>query len=515
MQHRLMMRMQNHLYSKENNNMKQTHIFLIKVPYLHLFKGEQVNMFPIGLATIAAVLRKHSFPITFLDPENQEMSSAEVVEKIKREKPTVVGVSCVSANYNLALEYLKAAKEVGSYTVLGGNHASSGDPKTLLEQAPYVDFLLFGEADYTVLELCEFLEQKREDYKNILGLAYRKGGSVFVNDRRPFIENIDDIPQPVWDLVNMNKYTVSKFIWRGKGAVPLMTSRGCPTFCIFCATSQVNGRKFRAQSAERIVADIEHLIKTYNTRYIVLLDDIFTINKERVRKFSQLMIEKKIKIKWFCLARVNTVDKELLKLMRKAGCNWIEYGVESGDEEVLKNVKKGITVQQAKEAFKAAREVGIRVLGTFMFGNPGETRETMEKTIKLAIELNPDIAQFSIVAPLPGTELWEKYRGTLYILKNDLENSTTYGINTQSSDLGYKHRDFSDGELQQMLSIAFRRFYLRPSYAGRQLLKMRSIQDLLYLLEGAQTVSKQLMDINFKKQLLRLIKVRDVVTSDL
>lgn len=125
-------------------------------------------------------------------------------------------------------------------------------------------------------------------------------------------------------------------------------------------------------------------------------------------------------------------------------------------------------------------------------------------------ELNPDIAQFSIVAPLPGTELWEKYKGTLYLLKNDLENSTTYGINTQSSDLGYKHRDFSDEELQQMLSIAFRRFYLRSSYVIKQLLKMRSMHDLLFLLEGAQSVSQQLMNINFKNKLLKLMKVMGV-----
>lgn len=488
------------------SNKKETNVFLIKVPYLHLFKGEQVNMFPIGVATIAAVLRKNNFPITFLDPENQDMTTEGVVKKIKEEKPTVVGVSCVSANYNLTLEYLKAAKEIGAYTVLGGNHASSGDPKKILEQASYVDFLLFGEADYTVLELCEFLEQKRSDFENILGLAYRKGTNVCVNGRRPFIDDIDKIPQPVWDLVDMNKYTVSNFMWRGRGAVPLMTSRGCPTFCIFCATSQVNGRKYRAQSAERVVADVEHLVKTYGTKYVVFVDDIFTINKDRVRKFCELMIEKKIKVKWFCLARVNTVDRELLMLMKKAGCNWIEYGVEAGDEEVLKLLKKGITIEQARETFKVTREVGIKTLGTFMFGNPGETRETMERTISVAIELNPDIAQFSLIAPLPGTELWEKYKGTLYLLKDDLENSTTYGINTQSSDLGYVHRDFSAQELQEVLSSAFKRFYLRPTYAFGQILRMRSIHDLLYLVEGAQTVSKQLVNINFRRFFFRSVK---------
>lgn len=492
---------------------KETKVFLIKVPYLHLFKGEQVNMFPIGVATIAAVLRKNNFPITFLDPENQDMTTEIVVKKIKEEKPAVVGVSCVSANYNLALEYLKAAKEVGAYTVLGGNHASSGDPKTLLEQAPYVDFLLFGEADYTVRELCECIEQKRIEYENILGLAYRKENKVYVNGRRPFIENIDEIPQPVWDLANMERYTVSNFMWRGKGAVPLITSRGCPTFCIFCATSQVNGRKFRAQSAERIVTDIEHLVTTYGTKYIVFVDDIFTINKDRVRKFCELMIAKKIKVKWFCLARVNTVDKELLIIMKKAGCNWIEYGVEAGDEEVLKLLKKGITIDQAKETFKATREVGIKILGTFMFGNPGETRETMERTIKVAVELNPDIAQFSLIAPLPGTELWEKYKGTLYLLKDDLENSTTYGINTQSSDLGYVHRDFSAEELQEVLSSAFRKFYLRPTYAIGQVMRMRSMHDFFYLLEGAQTVSKQLLNINFKRFFFRPVKKSETGVS--
>jgi radical SAM superfamily enzyme YgiQ (UPF0313 family) len=193
-------------------------------------------------------------------------------------------------------------------------------------------------------------------------------------------------------------------------------------------------------------------------------------------------------------------------MMKKAGCNWIEYGIEAGDEEVLKTLKKGITLDQARETFKATKKAGIKTLGTFMFGNPGETRETMEKTIKVAIELNPDIAQFSLIAPLPGTELWEKYKGSLYLLKDDLENSTTYGINTQSSDLGYVHRDFSAEELQEVLSSAFKRFYLRPTYAFGQVLKMRSLHDFLYLLEGAQTVSKQLVNINLKKFFFRPVK---------
>lgn len=496
MQHHMAMRMQNHLYSKENNNIKQTHIFLIKCPYLHLFKGEQVNMFPIGLATIAAVLRKNNFPITFLDPENMDMDEKDVIIKIKNEKPAVVGVSCVSANYNLAWEYLKAAKEIGAYTVLGGNHASSGDPKILLEQAKYVDFLLFGEADYTVLELCEFLEKKRTDYEHILGLAYRKGDKIYVNGRRPFIENIGDIPRPVWDLVDMDKYTVSKFIWRGKGAVPLMTSRGCPTFCIFCATSQVNGRKFRAQSAERIVDDIEHLITQYNTKHIVFLDDIFTINKTRVKEICTILIQKELNIHWFCLARVNTVDKELLTIMKKAGCTWIEYGVETGDENIMKTLRKGITLQQAKEAFAWTHEAGIKTYGTFMFGHPGETKETIEKTIQFAIQLNPHIAQFTIVAPLPGTELWEKYRETIYTLSDDLENSTTYGINTQTNSLGYVHRDFSEKELQNALTSALRRFYLRPRYILRQLFSIYSYHNVLCLLEGAASIFKQLLTIH-------------------
>ena len=476
------------------NKKKNVTVFLIKVPYLHLFTGEKVNMFPIGLATIGGVLRDAGFHITFLDPENQNMTTKDVVVKIENEKPAVVGVSCVSANFSLASEYLKGAKHAGSLTILGGNHASAEDPKTLLQKNQFIDFVLFGEADYTVLELCNFLEAGRTDYENIAGLAYRKEGVACVNAKRAFIDNIDEIPQPVWDLVDMNKYSVSNFIWRGKGAVPLMTSRGCPTFCIFCATSQVNGRRFRAQSAERIVSDIEHLIKTYNTKYIVFVDDIFTINKERIRRFCELMIEKNIKINWFCLARVNTVDKDLLSIMKKAGCNWIEYGVETGDEQIMKTLRKGITIQQAVDSFKMTKDAGIKVFGTFMFGHPGETKETIEKTIQLAIGLNPDLAQFSVVSPLPGTELWEKYRDTVYVVKN-AEIAATYGINTESQEQGYVHKYFTSEELQTALTDAFRRFYLRPSYVFSQLIKIRSKHNALYLVEGGVGVFKQVFSL--------------------
>lgn len=475
---------------------KQLSIFLIKTPYLHLFKGEKINMFPVGLATIAGVLRQKGHTITFLDPENQHMTTAGVITKIEQEKPDVVGVSSVSANFTFAKDYLQAAKKAGAYTLLGGNHASSGQPASLLKQNSFLDFILLGEADETVVELCEFIKERKENYEHILGIAYRKGKGIHENPKRPFIENLDSIPRPVWDLVNIDTYNVSNFTWRGKGAIPLMTSRGCPTFCIYCATSQVNGRKFRAQSAARVVSDIEHLIKQYKAKYIVFLDDIFTINKTRVKEICALLIQKKLNIHWFCLARVNTVDKELLALMKKAGCTWIEYGVETGDENIMKTLRKGITLQQAKDAFAWTHEAGIKTYGTFMFGHPGETKETIEKTIQFAIQLNPHIAQFTLVAPLPGTELWEKYRGTVYMLHDDLENSTTYGINTQTSSLGYVHRDFSENELQNALTSALRRFYLRPKYILRQLGSIRSYDDVLCLLDGAESIVKQTLTLN-------------------
>ena len=187
-------------------------------------------MFPIGIATIAAVLRKEQYPITFLDPENMDMNENDTIEKIKNEKPTVVGVSSVSANFPLAKAYLEAAKAHGAFTILGGNHASADNPESILKQFPCIDFVLFGEADYTVRELCAFIEQGRTDYEKIQGLAYRRGKEIKVNPKRPFIEQLDDLPQPVWDLVNMDKYNVSNFMWCGKGAAPLITSRGCPTF---------------------------------------------------------------------------------------------------------------------------------------------------------------------------------------------------------------------------------------------------------------------------------------------
>lgn len=470
-------------------------VFLIKAPYLHLFKGEQLNMFPIGLATIAAVLRKDGFPIVFLDPENQNMALADVVSRIETEKPGVVGVSCVSANFEISLQYFEAAKKAGAFTLLGGNHASSGNPSDLLEKFPFIDFVLFGEADYTVLELCNFINSGRTDYEKIHGLAYRKVDKVFVNGARPFINDLDKLPSPVWDLVDMTKYHVSDFMWRGKGAVPLITSRGCPGQCIFCATSQVNGRKFRAQSAERIVSDIEYLVKTYGVKYIVFVDDVFTIDKKRVQKFCELMIEKKFNIRWFCLARVNSVDIGLLNLMKKAGCNWIEYGVESGDTTVLRTIKKGITIEQAKTAFLMTHDAGIKTFGTFMFGHPGETKESVERTIQFAIELDPDIAQFSIVAPLPGTELYEKYKDSVYIFNNNSANSSTYGINTQSNNFNYSHNNFTGSDLCAILSSAFRRFYLRPSYLFRQILNIRSVNDFRYLFEGAKNVLKQLLKI--------------------
>lgn len=299
----------------------------------------------------------------------------------------------------------KTIKEIDSEikVIMGGPHASFF-PKEVIN-AGFVDVVCMFEGEITLIELMKYFDGKKPSLKEIQGIAYKINGTSVVNEKRKFIQDLDTIPFPARHLFPMDKY------W-GDGSI--ITARGCPYSCIFCSARAMHGGICRFRSKDNVVEEMEQMIKNFKIKEFSIVDDTFTASKKHVLGICDQILER-LDITWSCDSRVDTFTKELATAMYKAGCRTIHFGIESGNNEVLKKIRKNISVEQAKCAVKLANNIGFEVICDFIIGHPFDTEETVLETLKLAKKLKslennggPEILiHFSILAPAPGSYLFE------------------------------------------------------------------------------------------------------------
>jgi radical SAM superfamily enzyme YgiQ (UPF0313 family) len=282
-----------------------------------------------------------------------------------------------------------------------------------------------------------------------------------------------------YHLLPMSKYYPAVGSYKRLPAVSMVTSRGCPGKCTFCY--QPYGSLQRQRSPKKIFEEVMYLVKNYGIREISFYDDNFTTQKPRVREFCQMLIDNKVDLTWSCFSRVDWADLNLLKIMKQAGCHQIMYGIESGDQRILDTIRKETTPEKIKRAAKWTKEVGIDVRATFMLGNPGETEETMRNTIDFAIELDPEYVVFNVPSPNPGTQMydWAVKSGVLREQKWEEFDLTTPTLQLDS---------VSQEKVQEYYKLAYRRFYLRPSFMFKRLLRIRNLNDIRNLFAGLKAV---------------------------
>lgn len=467
-------------------------IVLISAPYFDVYGALNVgknHTLSLGLGYIASVLRKEAnHEVYWYDPEPLGADETEIRNYLKGKSPDLVGISSATPNFKGAVAIGKLAKEVTSAkVVIGGVHASAL-PELTLKENPQFDIVVVGEGELTMLELCEALE-KDSGLEKVAGIVFRKNHSFYRTPARNLISNLDSIPFPARDLVDLNLYRPQVHLYRGRKSATMITSRGCPARCTFCATKVTMGNRFRTHSAEYVVNEIEHLVNNYHIEDVIIVDDTFTINKNRVREICHLIIDKGLNIGWFCFVRANDASYELFELMKKAGCFSMFFGVESGDDNVLKNIKKGTTVAQAKNALKISNKLGFKTMAGFMFGNPGDNKETIEKTIKLALELNPIIGSFNIMTPFPGTEEYEQYIKSHPSEIMKWEMFVPKGI-TPVIELA----DLTKKDLQRYIYKAYLRFYLRPLQIFRIIRNLSSFAEFRVYLRGALGLFRRIFE---------------------
>ncbi len=389
-------------------------ISFVYLPYLKETEEEEKGVFPpLGVAYIAAVLRMYGHESQIIDMEAENLTSSEVISRISEFEPDVVGLSFVTAGYkNFIALSSKIRDELNIKAIISGGPHISAQPEDAI---PYSDIGVIGEGEYTTLEILNTLRMK-DNLRQVKGIIFKDKEQIIKTPPRPPIENIDEIPFPARDLLNMELY--------GDNKGSIMTSRSCPFNCIFCASRQIFGRGFRARSAKNVVDEIELLITKYNVEKLRILDDMFTFDKKRVFEICEIIKERNIKVRWELTngTRVNSVTPELLKAMKEAGLYRVYYGIESGSPKVLKALRKGITLDQVRKAIKWTKDAGIEVGGFFMIGNPTETIEDVRMTEKLIQELDLDYVHISITTPYPGSDLYKWVEKNARFITKDYED---------------------------------------------------------------------------------------------
>lgn len=376
---------------------------------------------PLGLMYIAAYLEKFKHEVKIIDMYVHGLSLNDLLKEIEEFKPKVIAFSVLTIYMPAVQRFSKTIKEkYPDVKIVVGHVHPSALPIRTLNEVPEIDFVAVGEGEYITKMLLDELSKNKPNLENVKGLAFRKQGKVILNPPMDRIENIDDIPFPAWHLVDMEKYLSGLSSLK---TFSIMTSRGCPAMCTYCDQDAIWKRQIRLRSPEKVIEEIKILKEKYGMESFIIQDDTFTINKERIKKLCKMLIDQNLNMPWEAKGRVNLVDLETLKAMKKAGCELIIYGIESGSQKILNSVKKGINLEQARNAIKWTKEAGIGT-GTFwMMGFPEETEEDIKKTFQFAKELNTDfMSTFAVLVPFPGSAIYSEMKKDGLILNENWDS---------------------------------------------------------------------------------------------
>lgn len=427
---------------------------------------------PLGLLTVAAsILEGTHWTVEILDCKAESVEYEVLSNRIKDFSPDVVGIQTLTFTLIDVIKVTKIIRECDSsiHILLGGPHVNLYPHETL--SIPSVDSILLGEGE---LSICNFLKaiEKGEDYSAVKGIGTRMKDRIVINPQTEYVENLDLVPFPARQLVDVKKYFA--VLSEQNPITTMMSSRGCPFQCIYCDRPHL-GKKFRARSPESVVREMQECV-SLGIREIFFYDDTFTINKKRVLAICDLLIKKKISIGWDVRAHVNTVDEEMLSKMAEAGCRRIHFGVETGTMAMQKILRKNLDLNHVKKVFELAHRQNIQTLAYFMIGCPAETAEQIAETKRYMLSLKANYVHISVLTPFPGTDL---YREALErkIIVSDIWKEFAQNP-TENFIPQFWEEIFSKEELFEKLIDMYKAFYFRPSRLFKELCTIRSLDDV-------------------------------------
>jgi anaerobic magnesium-protoporphyrin IX monomethyl ester cyclase len=417
---------------------------------------------PLGIFYLASALRAEGHVVDAIDAEALNLSTDDILQSIESFQPDLVGISSTTVAFHRAAELALAIKQ--SYDelpiVLGGPHVTAIEEHAMSFDC--FDYGVVGEGERTLVELVEHYTKDR-DLASVDGLIFHQEEKLVRNPPRAFIEDLDILAFPALDLIpDISVYNPPPTNYKHLPIINVITSRGCPSQCTFCDTT-IFGTRFRKRSAANVVEELILLRERYGVKEIAFVDDTFTVNKDRVYEIFNLLKERKVYFDWTCMSRINTVDYDFLKFMRDNGCWHISFGIESGNEKILKTIRKNIQPAKVREVIGLCHDLKLKTKGFFMVGHPGETQETIDETIDFALSLAIDDLVVTINTPIPGSAQYkdvDKY-GTLVETdwaQYNLWRPVFVPFGLDEDTLQKKHREF------------YRRFYLRHHVVWRYLL---------------------------------------------
>lgn len=424
---------------------------------------------PISLAECAAVLRDAGHEVSILDSIILQQSFDQMVDAVARERPDVL----VFQNTTPTLpDDIEAATRVKQHLpevaiVYYGLHATTRPQDFLSETIP---FAIRNEPEHTLLEVVDHVSQPAaKPVGEILSLTYWKDGKVHANPDRPLVEDLDDLPFAAREYLPNHLYILPI---RGVPFTIIKTSRGCPYSCTYCTAIPFSRKKWRVRSPQSITEEVVECRRRFGIHHFMFLSDTFNMREDLTLELCERLCRDAPGVTWVSNSRVDTLTEKMAHLMKAAGCYAVSLGIESGDNDILRRIKKMATTDDARRAVAILRKAGIKSIGYFMFGLPGESRDTMRKTIEFAKEIDPNYAYFFAATPFPGTELYEEARVNGWLLTKDWSHYF-HGV----SDVIH-YGNLTPGEIQAAVTEAYKRFYFRPHKVAQEILNIQRFSDL-------------------------------------
>jgi len=439
---------------------------------------------PLGILYIASFLEKKGFSCEIIDANAMSLNDAEVIKKVVKTSPLLVGISVNVFTYQVALSYARQIKRSNpDVTIILGGPQPTVVPELCLKN-PSIDAVVVKEGEIVTCKIMENLRDGRHPFKNVEGVLYKDNGQIVRNHLQARITDIDKLPFPAYHLLPSLKYYRSRTRkWPFMG---IITSRGCPFQCSFCS-KDVFGNEVTFRNPENVISEIDFLVKNKGIQQIDILDDNFTLNKDRCAKICDLIIKKsfKIAVNLQSGVRADNMDRELIFLLKRAGVFKIAFGIESGDENILKGIRKDIDLEKILKVSQWTREAGIITIGFFMIGLPFETRMSIQKTIDFAKKMNPHIANFMITIPFYGTPLYRliEEKGRFII---DTKNGISSGF--YGTEAFFELGDFKKNDIEYFYKKAYRDFYFRLNKIIDIFGTLRSGRELIWLFQAGVSI---------------------------
>jgi radical SAM superfamily enzyme YgiQ (UPF0313 family) len=449
---------------------KRMRIYLLNPPFFpHFFRSARWQdtgrggtlYYPIWISYAAGLLEL-SHEVKLVDAPAWNWDRNTVVEDIGRYNPDLIVVDSSFTSLKNDLEVAREIKDVCGKTIVLVGPPTSKFSETILKESA-VDITARLEYEYTLLELAETIENK-EDIKTVKGISFKDDGKIIHNPDRGWTTSADLDALPFVSKVYQKHLKIKDYFLSSSlyPEVQVFTGRGCPFHCTFCAWPEtLMGRKYRARSIENVINELEWIEANLpEVKEVFFEDDTFTINKQRVIEFCEAYRQRGFKIAWACNARA-TLDFETMKIMRKSGCRLVIVGYESGDDKILEEIRKGVTVSHIRQFARDAKKAGLLVHGDFVIGLPGETKETIMRTVSLIKDIKPELLQVSVASPFPGTEFyrWAKENG--YLLTDD-PNEYLDEQGHQKSIISYPL--LSSKDITYFVDKILKKYYITPKY---------------------------------------------------